>query len=113
MPPMSTQHFMNDVFKDFLDVCMVVYLDDILIYSKNPIKHAKHVCEVLRQLQAHSLYAKIEKCEFSINTTNFLGFVVSPDGIRMDESKVQVIQDWPVPKRVKDIQSFLGFANFY
>ena len=56
---------------------------------------------------------KIEKCEFDVDTTDFLGFVITPDGIKMDESKVQVIQDWPMPQKVKDVQSFLSFANFY
>jgi len=59
------------------------------------------------------LFAKLEKCEFNVNTTNFLGYIISPEGLCMDDSKVQVIQDWPVPRKVKDIQSFLGFANFY
>jgi len=109
----SFQRFMNDIFKDLLDVCIVVYLDDILIYSKNPDKHLKHVREILHQLRANSLFAKLEKCKFNVDTTNFLGFVMSPDGIRMDKSKVQVIKDWPTPRKVKEVQSFLGFANFY
>jgi len=111
--PASFQRFMNDVFKDLLDVCVVVYLDDILIYSENPDEHLKHVREILCRLRANSLFAKLEKCEFNVDTTNFLGFVISPDGIQMDESKVQVIKDWPTPQKVKEVQSFLGFANFY
>jgi hypothetical protein len=111
--PASFQRFMNDVFKDLLDVCVVVYLDDILIFSENPVEHEKHVREVLRRLRAHSLFAKLEKCEFNVDTTNFLGFVISPEGISMDEAKVQVIRDWPTPRKVKEVQSFLGFANFY
>ena len=104
---------MNDVFKDMLDMCVVVYLDDILMYSENPDEHAEHMHEVLQQLHANSLFAKIEKCKFNVNTTNFLGFVITPDGIKMDESKVQVIQDWPMLRKVKDVQSFLSFTNFY
>ena len=111
--PASFQRFMNDIFKDLLDVCVVVYLDDILIFSKDAALHTEHVQEVLRRLRKHDLYAKIDKCEFSVDTTEFLGFVVSPDGLRMDESKIQVIQDWPKPRKVKEVQSFLGFANFY
>ncbi len=111
--PASFQRFMNNVFKDLLDICVVVYLDDILIYSDNPEIHTTHVLEVLRQLRTNNLYAKIEKCKFSIITTEFLGFVISPEGLRMDKAKIQVIRDWPVPRKVKDIQSFLGFANFY
>ena len=111
--PVSFQRFMNDCFKELLDVCVVVYLDDILIYSENPTDHAIHVREVLRRLRANSLFAKIEKCEFDVDTTSFLGFVISPDGLKMDDSKVQVIRDWLTPRKVKDVQSFLGFANFY
>ena len=111
--PASFQRFMNDIFKDLLDVCVVVYLDDILIYSKNPADHAKHVQEVLRRLRQNDLFAKLEKCEFNVDTTNFLGYIVSPTGLRMDESKIAVIKDWPTPRKVKEVQSFLGFANFY
>ena len=111
--PASFQRFMNDTFKELLDVCVVVYLDDILIYSENSTDHTAHVREVLRRLREANLFAKIEKCEFDVDTTEFLGFVISPDGIHMSESKVKVIQDWPIPRRVKDVQSFLGFANFY
>ena len=109
----SFQHFMNDVFKDLLDVCVVVYLDNILIYSKNPANHTTHVIEVLHCLHANNLYAKVKKCEFNITMTEFLGFMISQDGLHMDESKIQVIQDWPIPRKVKDIQSFLGFTNVY
>ena len=111
--PASFQRFMNDIFKDLLDVCVVVYLDDILIYSRSAEDHAQHVEEVLRRLCANDLYAKIEKCDFSVDTTNFLGFIISPQGLQMDESKIKVIQDWPAPRKVKEVQSFLGFANFY
>jgi len=92
---------MNDIFKDLLDVCVVVYLDDILIYSDNPDEHKNHVREVLRRLRDNNLYAKIEKCEFSIEMTNLLGFIVSPNGLQMDESKVQVIRNWPTLRKVK------------
>ena len=111
--PASFQRFMNDIFKDMLDVCVVIYLDDILIYSDNPAEHDNHVREVLRRLRLNNLYAKVEKCEFGVETTNFLGFIVSPNGLQMDESKVQTIRDWPTPRKVKEVQSFLGFANFY
>ena len=111
--PASFQRFMNDVFKDLLDVCVVVYLDDILIYSETPEDHLQHVREVLHRLRDNNLYAKVEKCAFSVDTTDFLGFIVGPDGLRMDDAKIQVIRDWPTPRKVKDIQSFLGFANFY
>ena len=90
-----------------------VYLDDILIYSDNPAGHKKHVREVLRHLRQHGLYCKLEKCHFSSDSIEYLGFILTKDGLTMDPAKVQTIQDWPEPRKVKDIQSFLGFANFY
>ena len=111
--PASFQRFMNDCFKDLLDVCVVVYLDDILIYSENPDEHATHVHEVLRRLRANSLFAKLEKCKFDVDTTSFLGFIISPEGLKMDDAKVQIIRDWLTPRKVKDVQSFLRFTNFY
>ena len=107
------QHFMNDIFSDLLDVHVIVYLDDILIFSENPADHKKHVCEVLRRLHLHGLYVHPDKCFFSVDTVNYLGFILSQDGLKMYPGKVQAIMDWPEPRKVKDIQSFLGFANFY
>jgi len=107
------QCFMNDIFSDLLDVCIVVYLDDILIYSDNITQHWKHVKEVLKRLQKAGLYTKAEKCEFHLDSVEYLGYVLSPSGLTMSNAKVKTIQEWPEPKKVKDIQSFLGFANFY
>ena len=111
--PAAFQHFMNDIFTDMLDVSVIVYLDDILIYSDNMDDHRKHVREVLRRLRHNGLYAKPEKCSFHTDSVDYLGFILSPEGLTMDQAKVKVIQDWPEPRRVKDVQSFLGFANFY
>ena len=111
--PAAFQCFMNNVFSDLLDVCAVVYLDDILIYSDNLAKHQVHVHEVLTRLCKHGLFAKAEKCEFHVETTEFLGYILMPNGLQMGQEKVQMIQDWPEPWKVRDIQSFLGFANFY
>ena len=111
--PAAFQRLMNEIFADLLDICVVVYLDDILIYSSNLEEHKRHVKEVLRRLRKHQLYASPSKCSFHQDRIEFLGFIISTDGLQMDKDKVQVIQDWPTPRRVKDIQSFLGFANFY
>jgi len=111
--PGAFQRFMNDIFADMLDVCVVVYLDDILIYSSDKKTHAKQVKEVLRRLRKHKLYAKPEKCEFHKEKVEYLGYILTPDGLFMDPAKVKTIQDWPEPRRVRDVQSFLGFANFY
>ena len=107
------QRFMNDLFSDLLDVCVVVYLDDILIYSDDITQHWKHVKEVLKRLRKARLYVKAEKCEFHSDSVEYLGYVLSPSGLTMSDAKVKTIQEWPEPKKVKDIQSFLGFANFY
>ena len=111
--PAAFQRFMNDIFSDMVDVSVVIYLDDILIYSDNPAEHRKHVREVLRRLRKHGLYARADKCEFHSDTVEYLGYVLSPEGLRMSSDKVKTILDWPEPRNVKDIQSFLGFCNFY
>jgi len=104
---------MNKIFVDLLDICIVVYLDDILIYSNDLKEHKQHVREVLKRLRKHQLYASSSKCSFHRDKIEFLGFIIGAEGLQMDESKVQVIRDWPIPRQIKDIQSFLGFANFY
>jgi hypothetical protein len=107
------QRFMNDIFQDFLNNCVIVYLDDILIFSNNLAFHRKHVKEVLCRLQKHGLYAWPDKCEFHQDTVKYLGFVLSPEGLRMFLDKIDSILKWPTLQKVKGIQSFLGFANFY
>ena len=111
--PSSFQRFMNTIFGDLLDVYIVVYLDDILIFSSSLEEHRDHVKEVLRRLRRHGLYAKAEKCVWEQDSVEFVGFHCSAKGLRMSEDKVRSILDWPEPRNVRDIQSFLGFANFY
>src|SRR6202789_4643733 len=111
--PATFQRFMNDIFHDLLDIWVVVYLDDILIYSEDMSQHRAHIKEVLRRLRANGLYAGAQKCEFHKDTVEYLGFILSPDGLHMAKDKVQSILDWPEPRKVKDVQSFLGFCNFY
>src|SRR5882724_3443288 len=111
--PATFQIFMNDIFTDMIDIIVTIYLDDILIYSDNISKHKLHVQEVLCRLCANRIFACAEKCEFHITSCKYLGYMLSPEGLTMAPYKVQIIQDWPIPQKVKDIQSFLGFANFY
>jgi len=111
--PAAFQQFMNDIFSDLLNMSVVIYLDNILIYSNNMSKHKQHVKEVLQRLRKHSLYANADKCEFHKTTMEYLGYILTPDGLLMDKTKVQTIVNWPEPRKVKDVQSFLGFANFY
>jgi len=111
--PAAFQRFMNNMFSNLLDVCIVVYLDNILIYSDNITQHQSHIKEVLKRLRKAGLYAKAEKYKFHSDSVEYLGYVLSPAGLTMSNAKVKTIQEWPKPKKVKDIQSFLGFANFY
>ena len=111
--PAAFQQFINDIFSDLLDVCIMIYLDDILIYLNNMSKHHQHIKQVLKCLCKADLYAKAEKCEFHSKSVEYLGYILSPSGLIMSNNKVKIIQDWPKPKKVKDIQSFSGFANFY
>ena len=111
--PACFQHFINDIFRDILDVYVVVYLDDILIYSSSLSEHVGHVREVLSRLMKHRLYVKLEKSEFHVDRVEFLGFIVSTSGVSMDSRKVKAILDWPMPVTVKGLQRFIGFANFY
>ena len=111
--PTAFQYFMNDVFGDLLDVCILVYLDNILIYSNSEEEHQHHVQEILRCLRQHHLYTCADKCFFHISMVKYLGYILSLTCLTMASDNVQVIQDWPKSQKIKDIQSFLGFANFY
>src|SRR5690606_8456252 len=111
--PATCQAFLNDVLRERLDTVVVIYLDDILIYSAHEEQHTQDVRRVLQLLLDAQLQVKLEKCQFHVTTVEFLGYIVSPDGISMDPSKVSTVTEWPTPKCVKDIQAFLGFANFY
>ena len=111
--PATFQAYINHALSDLLDICVVAYLDDILIYSVNLADHERHVRLVFERLRKYRLYAKPSKCRFHVDTVNFLGFMVSPKGVFMEESRVQSIKDWPEPTCIRDIQVFLGFANFY
>jgi Reverse transcriptase (RNA-dependent DNA polymerase) len=102
--PVVFQRFMNDVFGDLLDVCVVVYLDNILIYSNDPAKHREHVREVLWHLRKHGLFAKADNWEWHRDSVEFLGYMLLADGPTMSVDKVQTIQDWSEPRKVKDIQ---------
>lgn len=111
--PAVFQDMMNDILSDYLDIFVVVYLDDILVFSQTPEEHTIHVRKVLQRLMDWKLYAKLEKCSFDQSEVEFLGFVVSDAGIKMSPDKTKSITSWPEPTNVTEVQSFLGFANFY
>jgi hypothetical protein len=101
------------MFVTELDKFVVVFIDDILIYSKNEKEHAKHLRIVLQRLRYHKLYAKFSKCELWLKSVKFLGHTISQDGISVDPSKVQEVMDWKLPKSAHQIRSFLGLAGYY
>jgi hypothetical protein len=111
--PAYFMYLMNSVFMTELDKFVVVFIDDILIYSKNDEEHAGHLRIVLQRLRDHKLYAKFSKCEFWLDSVKFLGHTISKEGISVDASKVQEVMDWKPPKTVHQIRSFLGLAGYY
>jgi Reverse transcriptase (RNA-dependent DNA polymerase) len=104
--PAAFQCFMNNIFSDLLDICVLVYIDDILIYSDTPEEHWKHVKEVLRRLHKHNLYEKTEKCEFHHDTVEYLSYILSPKGLTMVDDKISAIQEWLELRKVKDSSIF-------
>jgi hypothetical protein len=111
--PTTFQRHVNDVLRNFIGIFVIVYLDDILVYSNSEEEHVDHVRQVLEVLRQHDLYAKVEKCNFHVATVEYLGFIISPTGVSMDPKKVQGVLEWAPPKTVKGVRGFLGFANFY
>jgi hypothetical protein len=111
--PAVFMDLMNRIFRSYLDKFVVVFIDDILIYSKSPEEHATHLKLVLEKLREHKLYAKFNKCEFWLDTVAFLGHVISKDGIQVDPTKVEVVANWKQPEKVTEIRSFLRLAEYY
>jgi hypothetical protein len=111
--PAYFMYMMNKVFMEYLDKFIVVFIDDILVYSRSEEEHEGHLPLVLQKLQDHKLYAKLRKCEFWLKQVAFLGHVISKGGISVDPSKVQDVLSWKAPMSVSDIRSFLRLAGYY
>jgi hypothetical protein len=111
--PASCQRMINEQLHEYLDIFVVAYLDDILIFSKTETEHIEHVTKVLEKLKKANLLLKPEKCAFHKEELSFLGFIVGRNGVRMDPAKIGAVLEWPAPKTVREVQAFLGFANFY
>ncbi|WZZ87668.1 hypothetical protein YC2023_116247 [Brassica napus] len=111
--PAAFMKMMNSVFRDFLDEFVIIFIDDILIYSKDEESHRKHLRAVLERLREHKLYAKLSKCSFWQKSIGFLGHIVSDQGISVDPEKIRAIKDWPRPRSATEVRSFLGLAGYY
>src|SRR4051812_19078036 len=111
--PATFQALVQDILRPLLDICVIVYIDDILIYSRNETDHIQHVKQVFEILRQHKLYGNMEKCEFFKESVEYLGHIISSHGIATDPKKVETIRVWPQPKNIKEVQSFLGLCNYY
>lgn len=112
--PATFQHMMNDLFRDMLDEgWLVIYMDDMLVFSKDKKTHAERVRRILQRLRENDLFLKAEKCIFDAEEVEFLGLIVKPGELHMDPVKLDGIRNWPQPETVKQVRSFLGFGNFY
>ena len=111
--PAFFMNLMNSVFMDYLDKFVVVFIDDILIYSQSEEEHADHLRMVLQRLREHQLYAKLSKCEFWISEFLFLGHIINKEGLAVDPKKVADILNWKAPTDARGIKSFIGMVGYY
>ena len=111
--PLAFMDLINRVFRPYLDWFVIVFIDDILVYSRSKLKHERHLGLVLQTLRQYQLYAKFSKCEFWLSRVEFLGHVVSSDGIYADPQKVEAVTNWEQPTTVTEVWSFLGLAGYY
>ncbi|CAM8899336.1 unnamed protein product [Rhodiola kirilowii] len=111
--PASFQAEMNTLFKPLLRRCVLVFFDDILIYSATPADHLLHLDEVLSTLRSHSFFAKHSKCDIARESITYLGHIISREGVAVDPDKIKAIQEWPLPKTLKQLRGFLGLTGYY
>jgi hypothetical protein len=111
--PATFQSLMNEIFKDFLWKFILVFFDDILIYSKDMSDHVLHLGTALSILRQHKLAAKMSKCVFGVSHVEYLGHVISAQGVATDPSKITAIAEWATPTTVTQLRSFLGLAGYY
>ena len=109
----SFQRFINEVLREHLNIFIITYLDDILIFSENYDEHIEHIRKILKKIENAKLQLKLKKCKFYVQETEFLGHWITTDRIQMDKHKIKAIQDWPEPKSIKEIQQFAGLVNYY
>ena len=110
--PAAFMELMNKVFKLYLDLFVIVFIDDILIHSRSEEEHASHLRVVLQTLNDRQLFAKFSKCEFWLKSIPFLGHIVSTEGIHIDSQKIEVVKQWTRPTSATNIKSFVGLAGY-
>ena len=111
--PSTFCNLMNDVLFEYIDAFVMVYLDDIVVYSQSLREHERHLSLIFQRLRENRLFVKKEKCEFAQRQITFLGHKISEGLIKMDENKVRAIREWSEPSKLKELRSFLGLANYY
>jgi hypothetical protein len=111
--PTIFMSLMNGVFRDYLDKFVIVFLDDILVYSRTEEEHEQHLRMVLQVIREHQLYAKLSKCSFYQERIHYLGHIISKDGIAVDPKKIEAIREWSTPRNVTEVRSFMGLVGYY
>ena len=111
--PATFMCLMNGIFRNYLDKFVIVFLDDILIYSRTKEEHEEHLKIALQVLRENQLYANLGKCSFYQQQIQYLGHIISEEGIAVDPSKIAAIQEWPTPRNVTEVRSFMGLAGYY
>lgn len=111
--PSTFQALMNSIFRSFLRKFVLVFFDDILVYSRSPEEHIQHVTTVMELLQTHGLFVKRKKCEFGSRKLEYLGHIISGEGVKVDQNKIRAMMDWPAPTTITELRGFLGLTGYY
>ena len=112
--PAIFQAIMNELLRDLINTGKVAaFIDNVIVGTEDEEKHNDLVAEIIKRLEENDLYVKSEKCKWKVRKVEFLGVVIGPEGIKMEEEKVKGVLDWPTPKCVKNVQKFLGLVNYY
>jgi len=111
--PAAFQRWINEVLMEHIDMGCIVYLDEVLIYSNTLQQHRKDVSNIFEAIRKSGMKVQPSKCEFHQSGTEYPGFIIGQEGVKTDPVKTQALWDWTTPKKIKEIQCFLGFCNFY
>ena len=112
--PATFQTMMNELLRDLINTGKVVaFIDNMIVEMKDEKGHNELVAEIVKRLEENDLYVKLEKCKWKVREAGFLGVVIGPEGIKIEEEKVKGVLDWPILKCIKDVQKFLGLVNYY